>query len=132
MNKQEALDKNWEWFVSQGHERSYVDEWDEDGDGYEGCAYRGENGCRCAVGCLIPDDRYCPGMEKYRITHAWIQGHHLEDLFPAYLVDFLSTLQVAHDTYGPSWGDFTAYMERRLRTIAKEHDLTIPNTTLAA
>lgn len=27
------------------------------------CAYRGEHGMRCAVGFLIPDDRYIPALE---------------------------------------------------------------------
>lgn len=28
------------------------------------CAYRGENGTMCAIGCLIPDDQYDPAMER--------------------------------------------------------------------
>lgn len=28
-----------------------------------GCAYRGENGLKCAVGCLIPDSKYDPELE---------------------------------------------------------------------
>jgi hypothetical protein len=27
------------------------------------CAYRAPNGDKCAVGCLIPDDKYVPKME---------------------------------------------------------------------
>lgn len=33
------------------------------------CAYRGENGARCAVGHLIPDDRYDPSMENESAGH---------------------------------------------------------------
>lgn len=29
----------------------------------KGCAYRGENGTMCAVGCRIPDEMYDPKME---------------------------------------------------------------------
>ncbi len=32
-------------------------------DAGNGCAYRGENGLRCAIGALIPDDRYSPEFE---------------------------------------------------------------------
>jgi len=28
------------------------------------CAYRGESGSMCAVGCLLADDEYNPGMEN--------------------------------------------------------------------
>lgn len=28
-----------------------------------GCAYRGTDGRKCAVGCLIPDSTYTPGLE---------------------------------------------------------------------
>jgi hypothetical protein len=27
------------------------------------CAYRGRDGLRCAIGCLIPDERYTPNLE---------------------------------------------------------------------
>lgn len=29
----------------------------------ESCAYRGDGGLKCAVGCLIPDDRYTTDIE---------------------------------------------------------------------
>lgn len=32
-------------------------------NGQEVCRYRGEDGMMCAVGCLIPDDKYDPEME---------------------------------------------------------------------
>lgn len=38
-----------------------------DRDGY--CAYRGENGAKCAAGCLIPDESYNEEMEK---TACWL------------------------------------------------------------
>ena len=28
-----------------------------------GCMYRGDNGTKCAVGCLIPDNEYDPSIE---------------------------------------------------------------------
>jgi hypothetical protein len=31
--------------------------------GASGCAYRGDNGLTCAVGCLIPDELYSPFIE---------------------------------------------------------------------
>lgn len=35
-----------------------------DGETIPGCAYRGEGGVKCAVGCLIPDNLYSPKMEN--------------------------------------------------------------------
>jgi len=32
------------------------------------CLYRGPNGTKCAVGCLIPDDQYKEDMEHNSIT----------------------------------------------------------------
>ena len=34
-----------------------------DGTGTLKCAYRGAEGTRCAIGCLIPDDRYDESLE---------------------------------------------------------------------
>ena len=31
------------------------------------CAYRGEGGTACAVGCLIPDELYDPRIESWRV-----------------------------------------------------------------
>lgn len=31
------------------------------------CIYRADNGFRCAIGCLIPDDKYKPNMEGQAI-----------------------------------------------------------------
>lgn len=31
--------------------------------GFNRCRYRGDDGCKCAVGHLIPDDKYDPAME---------------------------------------------------------------------
>jgi len=63
------------------------------------CRYRNEDGTRCAVGCLIPDELYDPRME----THGFAQ---LIQEFRADLPDFmlegqnpnlLARLQRVHD-----------------------------------
>ena len=33
-------------------------------DGFPKPAYRGDDGCKCAIGCLIPDDKYTPTIEQ--------------------------------------------------------------------
>jgi hypothetical protein len=70
------------------------------------CAYRGEGGLKCAIGILIPDDKYNPewdeliiaiGTDNYR--------YHVEDLLNVIREagytrdeDFLAKLQSIHDT----------------------------------
>lgn len=48
------------------------------------CRYRTEDGLKCAVGALIPDDRYDPGME----------GHLVSELVPNFLLDIIQTPQL--------------------------------------
>lgn len=33
------------------------------GGRHQSCAYRAEDGCKCAIGCLIPDTLYKPSFE---------------------------------------------------------------------
>ena len=37
-------------------------------NGNNSCAYRGEEGTSCAVGCLIPDELYTPSIEGHGIS----------------------------------------------------------------
>lgn len=60
----------------------------------QGCMYRGENGMKCAAGCLIADDEYSPEFEGA----SW-----------AYVISFcidhgklISFLQKIHDCCNPS------------------------------
>ena len=58
-----------------------------------GCAYRGENGLKCAVGCLIGDDEYTSGIEGMEwasiATGRRILNHK----------NMIIDLQNAHDTF---------------------------------
>lgn len=72
------------------------------------CLYRGPNGTKCAVGCLIPDDLYEPSMEgksvpgsgdfdMYLSTVGKVLTQIVEkDTFP-----LLAALQLLHDTIKP-------------------------------
>lgn len=57
MNNQEAFDLMVNHLIAQG--KPAIDE--EDGGS---CLYRGPNNTKCAVGILIPDDKYTPSMEN--------------------------------------------------------------------
>lgn len=79
-----------------------------------GCAYRGENGNKCFVGALIPDELYCSSIEG-RSAHYAIQELNLLDSFEN--VYFLSTIQSVHDN---NFND----REEQLKNIAKIYNLT--------
>ncbi len=40
----------------------------EAGGGAPMCAYRGRNGLKCAIGCLIPDEKYSQKLEGISIS----------------------------------------------------------------
>jgi len=44
--------------------RSFILKMDSPFDNEYTCAYRGANGFKCAIGCLIPDEEYKPEMER--------------------------------------------------------------------
>ena len=61
------------------------------------CAYRGEEGRKCAIGVLIPDEVYDPAMEALSVlmlterfpSLGFMKGH----------IHFLDRLQRIHDQY---------------------------------
>lgn len=70
------------------------------------CAYRGEDGTKCAYGVLIPDDEYNPKMEHKTagVLHM-IDGYvapairnQIGDLLSQEHLNLCNALQIAHDT----------------------------------
>jgi len=59
------------------------------------CAYRDDRGFKCAIGCLIPDDKYDPKMEGKNIRY--LRRAH-PSLLPKVDSKFLTELQRAHDS----------------------------------
>lgn len=91
------------------------------------CAYRGEDGMKCAIGCLIKDEFYKPsmegkgpadtlvlaalnasGVEASRVTQP---GNNDSD------ISFLDNLQVIHDIHKPR------YWEVELTSFANFYNL---------
>ncbi len=60
------------------------------------CTYRGENGTKCAIGCLIPDELYDFSFEKKGIS-VLIENEIIAKLFSGIPINFLSDLQQLHD-----------------------------------
>ena len=107
MNRQEIFDTVAKHLLAQMKQSKLVD---QSGDAF--CAYRSDDGKKCAVGALIPDELYDPDMEDKGCE--WIVQMH-PDLHP-YLVATdisygmslidLRRLQAIHDKKSPDvWKD---------------------------
>jgi hypothetical protein len=110
MTPQQILDKVTDHLFTQGIASKTV--------GVENthiCAYRGENGTSCAVGCLIPDEDYQADMENVRIDEIVGQRPRFLPLdpipvvfnnLPDYIrnnIDLLTDLQRVHDMMMPDY-----------------------------
>ncbi len=132
MTEQEAFDKVWAHFVTNGQPVSY----EAEGSGlrrrYLYPKYRDPEGHRCAIGALIPDDQYTEEMEEQHPSYVLDQSQaHLEDPM------FVSALQAAHDVTveciqlhcleGEVERRYARYALRcRLRNLAEQYDLVVP------
>ena len=90
------------------------------------CAYRGYNGYKCAVGCLIDSAHYDPYLEGNTINNWGVRNAVIACLPLAVrndsvrLWDLLHDLQRTHDTYD------VANWERRFAEIASDYKLELP------
>ncbi len=69
------------------------------------CAYRGEDGRRCAIGVLIPDEYYVESIEDSTVFNEAVDGHLTNvlkangiDINDDYTIKLLRELQRVHDT----------------------------------
>ena len=63
--------------------------------GYSTCAYRGEDGLKCAIGVLIPDEDYREDMERKGAENLLAKGACLHHLAAHHRL--ISKLQGIHD-----------------------------------
>lgn len=97
MTNQELFDKVANHLLTQGIP-SMRDLPDESGHIRQRCAYRGDNGTKCAVGCLIPDDQYDPNMETLPVkTLLKVQPNALGFQPTPEQINVLADLQTLHD-----------------------------------
>ncbi len=88
-------------------------------DGYAYCAYRAEDGCKCAIGMLIKDETYLPSIEGASIEHNKVHkvleksGIKVETCGD---INFLRGLQMIHDQFTPEWWEeeFTEFARKFL------------------
>lgn len=79
---------------------------------FNNCAYRGENGLKCAAGCLIPDELYKPEFEKINLIYFDNQKSPLGEIIESLGHDLhlVSDLQKVHDNKDVS--NWEVYFEK--------------------
>lgn len=90
------------------------------------CAYRGDGGTMCAVGCLIADDEYGPSLENNSIFALFEKN-----LLPTDLKErvepnlhILSDLQTLHDNYLEyKDGEFTEDVKAHISSLRVRWDI---------
>lgn len=128
MNKQQIFDTVVKHLAAQ-KTRSYGT-YKSHGVWSTSCLYHGPNGTKCAVGCLIPDEKYSPDMEGlnvYRINLEEILclDH---DYVVNEVVSMLLELQRCHDTAMIGISDSARMMDAsimrsRLEKVAYNYNL---------
>jgi hypothetical protein len=86
------------------------------------CLYRGPNGTKCAVGCLIPDELYDPVMESMPVVSfgKFPDVYAMLGLGKHSRYSLLAALQLSHDWYFSS----TDELKKRLRIVAIDKNLS--------
>lgn len=116
MTNQEIFDKSVAGLASQGFERAYTEG--------VGCKYRDYDGRKCAIGWLIPDDKYNAGLEGCAASTGTPRAAELRasaglvDVNP----DFIRALQRAHDE-----GRTPKIMREYLIEVARSFKLRLPD-----
>jgi hypothetical protein len=86
------------------------------------CAYRGEGGTSCAIGCLITDDRYVPHMEG-KTAYGLIENITGMRAYLGWHEPLYRDLQNTHDDVRKGFWDTTGNMRAELHRIAEQHAL---------
>lgn len=85
------------------------------------CAYRNDQGLKCAAGCLINDDEYYSAYEGMSIleilsgNYTFVPKSLIERLYPHHILIY--RLQKCHDSFLPQ------FWESELQSIAQEFNL---------
>lgn len=116
MTRQEMFDAAYIGLASQGFIRSMSN---------QGCAYRGDEGRRCAIGWIMPDEAYSPDLEGLSPMNCEIEK--ALDLASGDIC-FADELQEAHDGDAHE-GDTPEAMKERLESFAIKYNLTVPQVT---
>lgn len=93
------------------------------------CAYRGDNGLKCAIGHIIPDSIYNVDMEGRAVMEVYTMYPEFKTLltgegeWEVNMASFLEALQSVHDNYEPNKWD------QALRDLADDFSLNTDSIT---
>lgn len=113
MNKHEVFAKVKAHLLAQGRRSVFVED-------TEMCAYRDGMGNSCAVGCLIPDDRYNSYIENLPVSDSAVLQFLTFDVNEE-MEALLTDLQLVHDR------DHPAYWETSLASVASRYGIKEPS-----
>ena len=113
MNAQDIFDKVALHLLTQGEQSLATDV------GGTICRYRGPRGLQCAVGCLIPNETYCPAFEGRTISDVDVAAA-LVGIDAVEHLALLEELQSVHDhqTDCASWPDCLNELAERFKLSA--------------
>ena len=117
MNRQEIFDKVYAHAMTM-EKRSLI-------PGTEKCAYRGDGGAMCFVGCLIDDKHFDEAFECRTVADGLV----LDALRSSGIVDdtrFLKDLQSIHDSNKLVGKDFKKQVKHDLLRFALAYNLETP------
>jgi hypothetical protein len=111
MTKQEIYDKVKSHLLAQGRKSQMLKPGERTIGKFSNCAYRGEGGLKCALGCLIDDRFYKETLEGLDCgavaVRVALRQSGIDDDADVGLL--LSELQNVHDTGAPPhWGELLA------------------------
>jgi hypothetical protein len=93
--------------------------------GTKQCAYRGENGTKCAAGFFIPDELYSEDLEGKSLLADSVERL---ECFDGKGLSFLRTMQQAHDISSEDPKNFMEQFRNRMRNIAEYYELDDSST----
>ncbi len=129
MRLQTLFNKNWEWFVVNGHKRSV----DPDTGS---CAYYNLEGERCAIGCALPKkiavinpqasiiNLVSTDIEEWREFSQYVLREFSGIMKEAQELQDIHDRSPGYKSFSPLWPE---YIKDRLIKFAKKHNLKVPN-----
>jgi hypothetical protein len=90
------------------------------------CMYRADDGGKCAVGCLIPDDLYRVTMEGSNIRALGRNHSEIAELFEDVEMSVMERMQRIHDDQPvEAW-------EASFQQLAEDYILTVPRLSASS
>ncbi len=90
------------------------------------CHYRADDGCKCAVGCLIEDSEYTEDIEGKRVNSTEVLKALMNsgiDVTDGLTLSLLQALQGAHDSCANFPDAFVSKMTEQFESIASDYRL---------